>query len=113
MEITAHRSSQLFGTINASGTATQVLRIDDFTLIGLQATTSMTAGTLTFSAGYVDGTLGTVRTGTGATLSIGALSGTWSLSADELSFLAPYRYVRIFTSSAQTNGLQLVVNLKA
>lgn len=119
--IIGHNYNLLRGTILGGGTLSPEIDTMEFSLLGLIANTAMVACTLSFqvsansdndaapnTSNYVD-----VKDNTGTVISFGPLSNTFALSGDQLAFLAPYRYIKIKSAVAQTNGVALLLPAKA
>lgn len=120
MEISGVRPGLLQGTIAAGGTLTNEIDMGGWSSMGLIADGSALTGTLTFQASafsdndsvyaenYVD-----IRNGDGSALSI-TIAANRAISGDEIiQALQPYRYVKIKTSAAQTNGALFYIPVKA
>lgn len=98
------------GTILAGGTLSNVIDISDAVLAGLIIETSAVNGTLTFqTAPTADGTYQTIKDKEGADEAVTLASGTSAISGVHLNFLMPFRFIRIKSSVAQTNGLSFVL----
>lgn len=111
-----HNWNTLQGTINAGGTLTGEIDLQGYTHIGLMTATNMTAGTLSFEVANQSlasgGVYASLKDGSGVDVQIPG-SDVFALSGEVMKVLAPYRYVRIKTSSAQTSGLLLKLPVKA
>lgn len=122
--IDGHYPSYAIGTIPAAGTLSQELDLSSWSMVGLIATNiDGEAGT-----GFVTGTLGfyvspysqnddrftdyvPVKDTSNAAVAM-TVSGRQALKGTDLEFLAPYRYVKLSMSTAQTNGVKLMFILK-
>lgn len=120
MEISEVRAGLIPGTITAGGTLTSELDLGGWSTAGLISDGSALTGTLTFqvsaysdndtrfSSNYVE-----LRNGDGTALSI-TIAANRAISGDEIiQALASYRYVKIKTSAAQTNGAKFYLPVKA
>lgn len=109
-------NNQYIGTILAAGTLSSEFNIAGYGILGLQATTSSVNGTLGFmvsNKGDADG--GVYRplyNNLGVAISATAPSGQFAISGDALAALRPYQFIRV-SSTAQTNGLALILTVKA
>lgn len=120
MMISEVRPSMLNGTINAAGTLTNELDFGGWSTAGLISDGNALTGTLTFYASpFSDSdTQNTsnyvaIRNGDGSALAI-TIAANRAISGDEIiQALAPYRYVKIGTSAAQTNGAKFYLPVKA
>lgn len=115
----------IYGTIAAGGTLTGTFNLQGYSLAGIQALDASVNGTLNFlvsdktdvSAEIVPplapaGVFRTLYTGAGVPVAVTAPSGQFAISSDALTPLKGYQFVRI-TSTAQTNGLAIMLSLKA
>lgn len=117
--VSGSRTGIVYGTILAGGTLSQEIDLGEWTLAGLIAETSMVNGTLTFQVSskpdaeggtYVDlrGDQNAVYNPAG-----GAVSGTFALNTSAvMAALTAYRYVKIKSSIAQTNGVRFALPVK-
>lgn len=116
MQLAGRQVSYLPGTILPNGTISNEIDISEYALIGLKTITSMTSGTLQFFVSEKPeaqgGAFGPVRALSGGVKESGSLSGIFALDASDLSFLAPYRYLRVVTSVAQASGLAFALPVK-
>ena len=110
-----YHTNTLQGTINVDGTLSNEIDVQGYTWIGLMAVTDMTAGTLSFEVADFalgnGGVYATLKNASGADVQIPG-EGKFAVSGDALLVLAPYRYVRIKTSSQQTGGLLFKLPVK-
>jgi len=108
--------NQAQGTILAGGTLSSEINLLGYTYFGLQATTSSVNGTLGFMvSNKSDADGGVYRPLTnnlGVPVAVTAPSGQFSISGDALTALKGYQFMRI-SSTAQTNGLALVLTMKS
>lgn len=108
--------NQVVGTINATGTLSSQFDTQGYSIAGLIAKTNSVNGTLGFMVSdKPDESGGVYRTlygSNGVPVAITAPSGQWALDSDALKVIKGYRYIRV-SSTAQTNGLSLVMPLKA
>lgn len=115
----------VYGTILAAGTLTETFNLQGYSLAGIQALDSSVNGTLSFlvsdktdvPAEIVPpnapaGVFRTLYTGAGVPVTVTAPVGQFAISSDALTPLKGYQFIRI-TSTAQTNGLALMLSLKA
>jgi hypothetical protein len=115
----------IYGTILPGGTLSTPFNIQGYSLLGLQALDSSVNGTLGFMVSDKTdvpdeitpplspaGVYRTLYTGAGVPVAVTAPSGQFAISSDALTPLKGYQFIRV-TSTAQTNGLSLVLSLKA
>ena len=112
----------IYGTILAGGTLSDEFNVQGYSLYGLMALSNSVLGTLGFMVSdkadvpTVPGTPGGVyRTlvgANGAAVSVGPVSGQFGLSSEALLPIKGYQFIRVSTT-AQTTGLAIVLNLKA
>lgn len=110
----------LRGTILAGGTLSAEIDLMEFSLIGVIANTNMVNSTLTaYVSAYSDldsvnaANWVAVKDNSGNALTWGPLANMFALSSEKLAFLAPYRYIKIGSAVAQTNGVLLLLPVKA
>lgn len=108
------------GTIAAGGTLTSEIDLGEWSLTGLISDGNALTGTLTFQVSafsdndsvyaenYVD-----VRNSDGSALSVTIAANRAIKGIDIIQALQPYRYVKIKTSAAQTNGAKFYLPVKA
>lgn len=112
MQLAEARTNLFQGTINAGGTLTNEIRLDGFSVIGLISDANLVNGTITFqvsaysdndsshSSNYVD-----LKDDTGTTVSVGPTGTQIAVGTDKIvQALSAFRYVKIKTSVAITNG---------
>lgn len=116
MATTTSRFNVLYGTINTAGTCTEEIDLQEYSAHGLMFLTAPTEGTLNFlvaEKSHLDGgTYGTLREKTTNPAYVGAPASVGSISADDLTFLKPYRYVRIISDVAQSSGLRIAIPVR-
>lgn len=108
--IAGSNDSQVNGTFGASGTLSEQFDLSSYTLAGLQLDAASN-GTLTFLVAqnpFVPGTLANnyrpVYNSDGSLYSLTIPSGSVAFSAAVIvSAIAPYRYVRLLSSVAQSS----------
>lgn len=108
--------NQVTGTILATGTLSSEFNMQGYTLSGLQALDASVNGTLGFMVSDKgDASGGIYRTlygAAGVPVAVTAPSGQFAISGDALTPLKGYQYIRV-SSTAQTNGLALMLTLKS
>jgi hypothetical protein len=108
--------NQVTGTILAAGTLSSQFDTQGYTVAGLIALDTSVNGTLNFRVSDkadADGGVYRLLYGSaGVAVAVTAPSGQFAITADSLTPLKGYRYVRV-ASTAQTTGLALVMTLKA
>lgn len=106
----------VYGTILATGTLSSEFNVQGYGLLGLQSLSSSVNGTLGFMVSdKSDANGGVYRPlygALGVPVAATAPSGQWALSSDVLTPLKAYQYIRV-SSTAQTNGLALMLTLKS
>ena len=114
VEITTSHPHLFQGTILAGGTLTGEIDLGDVSLVGLMATTVPTNGTLNFQVSAFSDDNGQARgyyvdlyDDAGAAIAVTAPSARFGVSALVMAKLAGFRYVKIKSSPAQTNGLEI------
>ncbi|MDD5001483.1 MAG: hypothetical protein PHO55_10940 [Thiomonas arsenitoxydans] len=114
--IIGHRPAVLNGTILPGGTLSSEIDTGEYGVLGLIAATSFTNGTITFRVSNLSDAEGgayvSLKNTDGDDKSFGPVSGTFALTGDDLSCLAPYRYVRIESSIAQSAGVSFILPVK-
>ncbi len=109
-------TNQYIGTILANATLSSEFNVEGYTHFGLQATSSSINGTLGFMVSdkpdAAGGVYRTLYNNLGVAVSATAPSGQFAIGGDALSQLKGYQYIRV-SSTAQTNGLALVLTMKA
>lgn len=107
----------LKGTILAGGTLSSEIDLGEYNVMGLLTSSTLILGTLTFMVSALPDAQGGGYTtllkadGTDA-VSIGPVSANKAFSAVVLAPLFPYRYIRLKTSSTQTNGVALSIPVR-
>lgn len=113
------RSGLVQGTMTAGGTLTGEIDLAGWSLAGLISDANLINSTLTFQVSafsdndqnfaelYAD-----VKKDDGANFAIGPVSGAVAVRSDVLQVLAGYRYVKIKTAIAQTNGVKFYLPVK-
>ena len=118
MELSATTPLYFNGTINAGGTLSNEIDLGDASYAGLIMTSTPVNGTITFQvAAFSDNhpTLGsTVRyvdlyDDAGAIVSATLPSAKCAISSLIMAKVCGYRYVKIKTTPAQTNGLSFIM----
>jgi hypothetical protein len=101
--IAGHYTSPYHGTINNGGTISNELQVGDFNQFGLYGVFSV-PGTLTFEV-RPDTSFdkATLKDGANTAISV-TVNGTTAISGEVLKPLAPYNYVTISVSPAQSSG---------
>ena len=115
----------VYGTILTNGTLSNTINLQGYSLAGIQALGSSVNGTLGFLVSDKTdvpseivpplapaGVFRTLYTGAGVPVTVTAPSGQFAISSDALTPLKGYQFIRV-TSTAQTNGLLLMLSLKA
>lgn len=118
-------TNTIYGTILAGGTLSSAFNIQGFALVGLQVLSNSVNGTLGFMVSdktdvpgeivppnFAAGTYRTLYNNAGAAIAITAPAGQFAISSEYLLPIKGYQFVRI-SSTAQTNGLSLMLSLKA
>lgn len=102
------------GTILPGGTVAEAIDLEGYESIGLVITTPMTTGSIVFEiATSQGGPWIPLIDDTGNQVATSSLTGVFALSGEGvIRRLAPYRYVRLRTSTAQTSGLAFSVVVK-
>lgn len=115
VSIHARQPNLVIGSIPVNGTITEPLDLDGYSIIGLIATTPLTAGSIVFHVSQaLNGVYVPLRNDDGTQVATSSQSGTFALSTEGvIKRLAAYRYVRIATSSSQTNGVTFVLPVRA
>lgn len=120
MQLAGRTTGYIPGTIAAGGTLSNEIILTEYAILGLISEESIVSGTLNFwvsrnsdtdpnHVGYVQ-----VRSlSDGAVRATGTVAGALALGGDDLSFLAPFEYLKIETGAAQTNGLKFYIPVKA
>jgi len=121
VEIAGVRSGLVQGTMTAAGTLTGEIDLSNWSVAGLISDANLINSTLTFqvspfsdldtvnAARYVD-----VKKDDGSNLAVGPVSGAMAVRSDlVVQALAGYRYVKIKTAVAQTNGVKFYLPVKA
>lgn len=118
--IQGHNYNLLHGTIFAGGTLSNEIDLMEFSLIGLIANTNVVNCTLTaYASAYSDldsvnaANWVIVRDNAGAAVAWGPLANTFAISGEKLAFLSPYRYLKFSSTVAQTNGVKLLLPVRA
>lgn len=108
--------NQAQGTILAGGTLSSEINLLGYTYFGLQTLGSSVNGTLGFMVSNKSdadgGVYRTLYNNLGVPVAVTAPSGQFSVSGDALTALKGYQFIRV-SSTAQTNGLALVLTMKA
>ncbi len=114
--------NQVQGTILPNGTLSSQFDVQGYSLMGLQSLSNSVNGTLGFMVstegdtpnppGSASTPYRTLYNGAGVPYTITAPSGQFAISSDALTPLKGYQFIRV-SSTAQTNGLSLVLTLKA
>ncbi len=114
--------NQITGTILAGGTLSSEFFVQGYSLMGLMAMSNSLLGTLGFMVsnlpdvpnipGTPTGVYRTLIGSNGAAVAVAVPSGQWAMSSEAMTPVKGYQYIRI-SSTAQTNGLALVLTLKA
>lgn len=108
-------TTQIIGTMGTSGTLSEEMDLSGFTQIGL-LTDGAANGTLNFLVSVQSLALGNtyrlLRDNVGAAYAITVPTGSGAMKASDMAVLAPYRYVRLISSVAQT-GFSATFVLKA
>jgi hypothetical protein len=122
MEISASTPLYFQGTILAGGTLSPEIDIGDASVITMMLTTVPTNGTLTFQVAARsdnDSQFGSGAAGggqiryvdlyddAGALVSVTAPSSRYAVSAVKMAPLIGFRFIKIKSTPAQTNGLKL------
>lgn len=105
--LSGHRTELLIGSLPPSGTLTGPIDLAEYTEFGLVGVGSLTPTTLFFRAGVtVDGPHARIKDASGndASITVAGSAGVIAVSGAALTFLKPFRYVRIETSAAQSGG---------
>ena len=112
----------VYGTILAGGTLSSQFDLQGYQLAGLIALSNSVNGTLGFMVsdlpdvpyrpGAPAGVYRDMYKNDGTTVAITAPSGQFGISSEYMLPLVGYQFVRVKTT-AQTNGLQLVLILKS
>lgn len=106
----------IYGTILPAGTLSSEFNVQGYSLYGLQFLSNSVNGTLGFMVSdKSDANGGVYRTlygSTGAAVAITVNSGQSAISSDALTPLKGYQFIRV-SSTAQTNGVQLMLSLKS
>lgn len=118
-------NNTVYGTILPNGTLSTEFDIQGYSLIGLQVLDSSVNGTLGFMvsdktdtpalitpSGGAAGVYRVLYNNVGVPVSVTAPSGQFAISSDALTPLKGYQFIRV-SSSAQTNGVSLMLSLKA
>jgi hypothetical protein len=108
----------LRGTILAGGTLSSEIDLGEYNTTGLITSASLILGTLTFMVSALPDAQGggyttLLKSDGTAAISIGPVSANKAISAITLAPLFPYRYIRLSTSSVQTNGVALLLPVRA
>lgn len=112
--LSERHAENIAASIAANETTSGAIDLRGYVILGLIATSAMISGNLAFQVSdALDGTYVDVEDSSGSAVSLGAFSGTFALKADDLAFLAPYRYLKIVSSVAQTNGVSFILPVKA
>lgn len=113
--IHARQPNLVIGSIPVNGTITEPIDLDGYSIIGLIAITSLTESSIGFHVSQaLNGVYVPLRNDDGTPVATGSQSGTFALSAEGvIKRLSAYRYVRIATSSSQTNGVIFVLPVRA
>jgi hypothetical protein len=114
VSIAEHHYTAYVGTINSGAQTTQELDLQGFTVHGLIIETGYVTGSLVFQVGHNTGTLVPLVGSDGNRVATSSItSSAFAVSSEVLKPLAAYRFVQIETSAAQTNGLRIIVPVKA
>ena len=116
--IAGSNASAITGTIGASGTLSEEFNISTFNTFGMLSD-GASNGTINFLVSSVPlGTTGTLnayrllRDNVGAAVALTVPTGSGAFKDTDLHVLAPYQYVRILSSVAQT-GCSFTIVMKA
>jgi len=114
VSIAEHHYTAYVGTINSGGTLTQEIDLQGFVTNGLIIESGYVTGSLVFRVGHNTGTLRSLVGSDGNRVATSSISSaSFALSSEFLKPLAAYRFVQIETSAAQTNGLRIILPVKA
>lgn len=115
-------NNTVYGTILAGGTLSSQFDLQGYNALGLIVLDNSVNGTLNFRVsdlpdvnaipGQPGGVYRTLYGSNGAAVALTINSGQGAISSDALTPLKGYRYVRV-QSTAQTNGLALMLTLKS
>lgn len=107
--------NQFNGTIVTGGTISNTIDLGDASNVaGMIFPGSVVYGSLTFQVSHlIGGPFVTVMDTDGTDFDLGPRSGGFAISSDDMSFLMPFRYLRVKTSVAQTNGLVFYVTTRS
>ena len=107
----------LYGTILPGGTLSNEIDLGEYNTLGMFTSSDLILGTLTFMVSPLPDAQGggyttLLKSDGTAAISIGPISGNKAISAITLAPLFPYRFIRLQTSSTQTNGVQLFLPVR-
>ena len=116
MELAELRSVLIPGTINAGGTLSSELDIGSFSLFGLDVL-SMLNSKLSFMGSALSdaegGVYKDIKDEIGNTRSIGPSGTSLAVSSDKITqIISGWRYVRLKSAAAQTNGVLFYIPAK-
>lgn len=98
-------NQQIIGTMGASGTLSEEFDLSGFTQIGL-LTDGAANGTLNFLVSVVAGTINDsyrlLRDNAGVAVAVTVPTGRGAFRESDMRVLAPYRFVRLLSTVAQT-----------
>jgi len=98
--------------IASGGTESAEVDLENFSIMGLLIPT-LDSGNLTFKVSdKPGGTFQTLTTAVPAAIAVVAGTGNFALGADDLTDLAPYRFVKIVSAATQTAARTLKWILK-
>lgn len=110
------RFNQIYGTILAGGTLSSEFALQGYSVAGVMALDSSVNGTLGFRVSNKSDAQGGVYRpvygSNGAAVALTINSGQGAVDTDALKTIRGYQYIRI-SSSAQTNGLSLMLTLES
>ena len=116
MALRADQWNQLSGTMAAGGSLSQVIDTSGYDLQGLIArpvgTLTLTAGTIQFRVGVVEGTLYPLVDGANARVGLPISTTGVAFSFVAVQAIRPYRYVQVEHSTAMVNGATITLPVK-
>lgn len=116
MPLHADQFNQLSGTISPTGSLSQVIDTEGWTVPGLlivATTSTLTAGSIQFRVGVTPTALYPLNDAANVRVAVpfGAVAGmAYGLTVAQT--IAPWRYVQVETTVAQTNGAKITIPVK-